>query len=252
MNYINNTKNYYNEYFIDNKKRPLVIISAGGGYQYTSPRESKPVADMFNKNGYHAVVCNYREDITEFYPLPAKNLAYVFNLYKNDKRVDKIIGIGFSAGGHNILEMTVHNKDYNVEKPDLLILGYPVISSDESISHKGSFIHLLGEEGYKNKELMEYVSLEKQINNNEPDLFLFGTITDESVDASNSIRLLEAYHSKKLNVEYHLYPFGGHGLSLATQEVFEDTPSKVNPYFGSWANDCIKWLEYKIKGTVKE
>lgn len=250
--YINNTKNNYVEFFIDENPKPLVIIAPGGGYEYTSIRESDPVALAFNSFGYHSVIVNYREDINELYPIPGNNLAYVLNKYQNDKRVTKIIGLGFSAGGHNMLEVTVHNKKYNVAKPDLLILGYPVITSNEAYSHKNSFLNLLGSEGYKNKELLNYVSLENQITDNEPDLFLFGTITDKSVDAKNSILLLDSYHNHNLNIEYHLFPFGPHGLSLATEDIFKDNPEKINPYFASWIKDATKWLDYKINKTVRK
>lgn len=45
--YILNTKNYYRTYFLDEIKRPTILIVPGGAYKYTSPRESEPVAQEF-------------------------------------------------------------------------------------------------------------------------------------------------------------------------------------------------------------
>ena len=241
--YILNTKNYYREYFIDDNKRPIVIIAPGGGYKYTSERESEPDAKYYNKNGFHAVVVNYRETNEELYPKPQEYLAYVLKLFKNDKRVSKLIGLGFSAGGHCMLEITAHSNNYGI-KPDLLMLAYPVVTSNELYSHKGSFENLID---YNDKELLEYLSLEKEINKDMPDLFLWHTFTDESVNVMNSLLLLEAYKKNDLNAEFHMFPLGGHGLSLANEETAQGEPKKLVPYISSWIDYSIKWINYKLK-----
>ena len=244
--YINNTKNYYRSYFIDATKRDLVIISAGGGYQYTSERESEPVGNKYLNAGYNVVIVNYREDVTEKYPLPSKYLAYVINLFRNDKRVNKIIGIGFSAGGHNMLEVSLHHNDYDGNvKPDLLILGYPVVTSDSKYYHEGSFKNLLHDD-FNNKKLMEYMSMELQVKNDAPDLFLWGTITDNSVDVMNSLLLIEAYHKHNCNVEYHLFPMGPHGLSVSNSESAMGDKNKDIPYITKWVDLSLEWLKLKL------
>ena len=90
-----NTKNYYRTYYVDDNKRPMIFICAGGGYQYTSPREEEPIMKIFFEKGYHVCIVNYRED-NSFYPAPGMNVAYALNKMKNDDKVTKIIGIGFS------------------------------------------------------------------------------------------------------------------------------------------------------------
>ncbi len=244
--FINNTKNYYRTYFLDNEKRDLVVISAGGGYEYTSIRESEPVGRRYNDAGYHVVIVNYREDINELYPLPSKYLAYVINLFRNDNRVNKIIGIGFSAGGHNMLEVSLHSSEYEGNaKPDLLILGYPVVTSDKRYYHEGSFRHLLGD-GFDDEKLMKHLSMENEVNDRAPDLFLWGTITDTSVDVMNSLLLIEAYHKHNCNVEYHLFPMGPHGLSVAREETAQGNPEKNNPYIARWVDLSLEWLKLKL------
>lgn len=240
-----NTDNYYREYFIDNKKRPLIIISAGGGYKYTSPRESEPIQSFYNENGFHSVIVNYREDLNS-YPAPGEALAYVINLYKNDERVSKIIGIGFSAGGHNILEVALHKEKYNNPRIDYLILGYPVITSDSRYWHKGSFQNLLNDK-FNDNELLKKLSLENEVNENAPELFLWATFTDESVNVMNSLLLIEAYKKNNINAEFHMYPMGGHGLSLANSKSSGGDKNKEIEYIESWAMDSVKWINYKLK-----
>ena len=237
-----NTDNYYREYFIDDEIRPLIIIAAGGGYKYTSPRESEPVAKFYNDNMYHVVIVNYRETL-DLYPMPQKYLAHVIKLYNKDKRVSKVIGLGFSAGGHNILEVALHQKLYDC-KLDLLMLGYPVVTSKEEYAHKGSFINLIG--NFSDEVLLKRLSLENEVNESSPDLFLWSTYTDESVPVFNSLLLIEAYKKHNCNVEYHMFPMGGHGLSLANETSSSGDINKEIPYISKWKEMSIEWLNLKI------
>ena len=243
--YIDNTKNYYETYFLDDKKRPTIIVSPGGGYAYCSPREKGPIAYKFNELGYHVIVVDYLVT-KEAYPMPGIYFSKVINKFEKDPRVEILIGLGFSAGGHNILEVNVHNDLYKVNKLPLLMLAYPVVTSDEKYYHAGSFLNLLQDKD--NLELRKKLSLEKEIKENSiNDLFLWGTITDESVNYMNSILLLEACKNHNINVEYHLYPLGGHGLSSADFRSAETNDSKINPYIQSWILLADKWIKNKME-----
>ncbi len=239
------TPNYYRTYFLDDLPRPTILVSPGGGYHHCSPREAGNIAYYYNNYGYHVVVVNYKMT-DEAYPMPATYLAYVNNLLRKDKRVSKIIGLGFSAGGHNILEMNVHNEDYNTQKCDLLMLGYPVITNDERYSHKGSFEYLLKDK-INDKKLYNKMSLENEIKPNSiPSLFLWGTITDESVNVMNSIKLLEVCKLNNINVEYHLFPMGGHGLGTSDKLSAEGNDDKNIPYINKWLELSHEWIERKL------
>ena len=244
--YILDTKNYYCTYFIDSKTRPTLFICPGGGYKYTSPRESEPVAKEFMERGYHIVILHYRETL-EVYPMPGTYLSKALEEIKKDSRVGKIIGLGFSAGGHCLLEYTLHYKDYSSKiKPDLLILGYPVITADYNYAHLGSFEFLL-KENVDNECLRNYLSLETQVNkDNAVDLFLWGTYTDQSVVVENSLRLIEAYRKAEGNVEYHLFPFGAHGLSVANSSSSEGVKDKESPYIARWVDFADSWIKLKV------
>ena len=240
-----NTKNYYRTYFLDDLPRPTILVSPGGGYHHCSPREAGNIAKYYNEFGYHVVVVNYKMT-DEPYPMPATYLAYVNNLLRKDKRVSHVIGLGFSAGGHNILEMNVHSEDYNTTKCDLLMLGYPVITNDERYSHKGSFEYLLKDK-INDLKLYNKMSLEKEIKPNSiPPLFLWGTFTDESVDVMNSILLLEACKKANINTEYHLFPMGGHCLGTSDRYSAEGNDGKNISYINKWLYLSNEWIKNKL------
>ncbi len=244
------TSNYYTTYFIDDKKRPTVFISAGGGYAYTSPRESEPVAEVFQALGYHVVVVNYRETKEDSYPLPSIYLAYALKQIQQSPFVSCLIGLGFSAGGHNLLEVCFHKEEYSLDKTvDLLMLGYPVVTTDQRYWHKGSFDNLLKEK-IEDYSILKHLSMELEVPDFAPDLFLWGTFTDESVSVMNSILLLEAYKKKNRNAEYHMFYKGGHGYSVCNEKSADGNPDKVSPYIGRWVDMADKWIKDKLKNRL--
>lgn len=243
--WIQNTKNYYCTYFVDDTSRPTVMICPGGGYKYTSARESEPVAKALNRYGYHAVVIHYREELFA-YPTPQDHVAAAIDEVSRDSRVKMLIGMGFSAGGHCLLETILHANDHHLQsRISLLILGYPVITDDERYRHCGSFDQLLSEKS-SNLQLRRYLSLETQITKEAPDLFLWGTYTDESVSVMNSLLLLEAYRTAGANAEYHNFYFGGHGLSLADSTSSGGDLKKESPYIARWFDLAMEWLKSKL------
>ncbi len=245
--FIADTINYYCTYFKDDQTRPTIIVCPGGGYQYTSPRESEPVVDAYLKLGYHVMVIHYRETKEDAYPLPGTYVVKAIHQIVEDSRVGKLIGLGFSAGGHCLLEVILHAKDYNLKAQfSCLMLGYPVITSDERYAHAGSFNNLLLDK--KNKENLAYLSLETQVHeNNAVPLFLWGTATDESVPMMNSLLLIQAYRQAKGEIEYHLFPFGGHGLSVANELSSEGNKAKESPYIARWVELSAEWLKYQLE-----
>lgn len=246
--FILNTENFYRTYFLDGKTRPTLFIAPGGAYKYTSPRESEPVVEEFLKRGYHAIVVNYRQTVEDAYPKPGTYLGKALEEIKQDSRVGEIIGLGFSAGGHCLLEYCLHYKDYAYGiRPNLLILGYPVITADPIYGHLESFEMLLKDKT-EDSVLRKYLSLETQVTqDNAIDLFLWGTYTDSSVLVENSLRLIQAYKKAEGNVEYHLFCFGGHGMSVANSASSDGKKSLESPYIAKWVELADEWIKYKLQ-----
>ena len=129
------------------KKRGAVLILPGGSYRYTSPREAEPVALQFNAAGFHAFVLDYRVAPSR-YPKPLLDASKAMCIIRENAdnwKIDsgKIAVCGFSAGGHLAASLGVHwQKDYlksvpgvseGLNRPDALILCYPVISPEYSL-----------------------------------------------------------------------------------------------------------------------
>jgi len=249
-------------YVLDgNKKRAAVLICPGGGYGFLSPRESEPVALQFNAAGYHAFVLHYSV-APRRYPLALLDVSKALCVLR--KRADaymihpgRIALCGFSAGAHLAASLGVYwdnplslgapgdggRKALNgiepgLNRPDALILGYPVVTSGP-FAHRGSFENLLGPRA--DPQALEEVSLELHVNEKTPPTFLWHTYADEAVPLENSLLFAGALRRAGVPFEYHVYPEGVHGLSLATEETSVEG-KEPDPHVSSWMYLCVEWL----------
>lgn len=236
-----------------NRKTPLVLICPEGGYAMTSNREAEPIALQFNSMGYQAAVLRY-SCAPAVYPTALCEVAQSVKLIREhaeDWNVDaeKIIVMGFSAGGHLAASYGVFwNESWLTEKmqcdkqllkPNGLVLCYPVISSKEEIAHQDSIKNLLGE---SYPEMKEQVSLEDKVGKHTPKTFLWHTFTDPVVPFWNSFRFAEALGKAGVPMEYHLYPQGGHGLSLANEQTANEEGKGVEKVCQSWVPLLRSWM----------
>jgi len=141
-------------------------------------------------------------------------------------------------------------------RPNGLILCYPVVTAGEGC-HRGSVERLLWgqmlteeeqmipERGTEEKEMLrELISLEKQVGSHTPPVFLWHTVTDQTVPVRNALILAEALIKSGVSLELHLYPVGRHGLALATEETADGQESNIEPQCQSWIVLAEKWLEH--------
>lgn len=149
-------------------KRPLVLICPGGAYARTSNREAEPIALQMTAMGYHAAVLRY-SCAPAVYPTALHEVALSVKYLRDRAQqwhidTDKILVMGFSAGGHLAASYGVFWQEEHMAeaagcsseelRPQGLILCYPVISSDEKIAHTESIRNLLGDSYEKLKEKM--------------------------------------------------------------------------------------------------
>lgn len=242
---INQRKPCLDQYLInDDDEHPAFIICPGGAYTHKAEHEGWPIAKWLNTLGINAFVLDYRVfPYKHPYPMLDVQRAIRFVRYNHKEfNIDphKIGVIGFSAGGHLAASTCVHfddGKDLDASdeidkvscKPDMSILCYPVITFGE-FSHKGSKINLLGENA--SDELVDYMSVEKQVKKDTPPAFIWHTATDDSVPMQNSLLYASALRKNNIPFELHIFPKGRHGLGLK-DEV---------PYVTRWAKLCEDWL----------
>ncbi len=211
--------------------RPAMIVVPGGGYTIVSPTEGEIVALKFFEMGYNAFVVTYTINMTGQTPLkfqPLKDLSAAVT-YVRDHAADmhtikdQVTVCGFSAGAHLTGSLAVHHDAPEIHeagrkcsnnRPDAVILSYPVITAGE-YAHRGSFTALLGENA--SDEELEYMSLEKQVTPDMPPCFLWQTVTDETVPVENSYLMAEACKKNSVKFEHHVFSEGPHGSSLADE-----------------------------------
>ncbi len=233
-------------YIIDNplsreQIRPAVLVIPGGGYRKRSAREAEPVALQFNAAGFSSFVLNYSVAPLNSYNMPFEDAARAMRIIREnaeDFGIDKnkIAVCGFSAGAHLAATLCIYGDAADV--PNAAILSYPVITSGE-FAHKGSFECLLGDG--MSEELLDRFSLEKHITPSFPPTFLWHTFEDKSVPIENSLLLMSALRKNNVKFEAHIYPSGGHGLSLARRDVSRSEDG-IDLHVSSWMNLCVDWL----------
>lgn len=238
------------------KVRPAVLICPGGGYGICSDREQEPIAMKFLSMGCHAFVLRYSVSPHRF-PVALQETAQAVATIREHVdewhvSPDGIVVCGFSAGGHlagsigtfwnNPVAYEAIGRTPEQIKPNGLILSYPVVTSGE-FSHIGSFQNLLGDEAAA--EQRRLVSLEEQITSEMPPVFLWHTLTDQAVPVENSLLLAAALRHNQVNFELHIYPEGGHGLSLANEETGGQEKNLTVPCCQSWISLVQLWIETK-------
>ena len=204
-----------------------VIIIPGGSYAVLVYQgEGVYNAKQFAKNGIAAFVLKYRlpddsilQDKT-IGPLQDAQQAIKFvreNAGKWGVDTNKVGIVGFSAGGHlastaatHFQKAVIENKNNTNLRPDFQVVVYPVISMQDSLTHRDSRNNLLGKT--PSKELIDQYSNELQVTKTTSPTYITHAADDNVVDVDNSIRYFEALRHNKVPVEMHIYPSGGHGF----------------------------------------
>ena len=90
------------------------------------------------------------------------------------------------------------------------------------------------------------LSLEKKVNKNTPASFLWHTLEDSSVKVENPILFAKSLRKYDIPFELHIFPYGKHGMSLATKETKRDD-IKEDSHVATWMNLCIEWININFK-----
>lgn len=229
-------------------KRPAVVICPGGAYAGCSPREGEPIALQYMAAGYHAFVLDYAVAPNR-HPEALKNAsdAICFIRKHADKwgiETDKIVIMGFSAGGHLAASLATMWDEEPVctpdksNRPNAAVLGYPVISAEAEITHKESFINLCGEDPV----LQERLSLENRVTSKTPPCFIWHTFEDQAVPVDNSICFAKALVAAGVNCELHIFPHGVHGLALANDDTAM-SQRYIDKRVQAWVHLSVQWLD---------
>jgi acetyl esterase/lipase len=224
---------------------PAIIVAPGGSYlRLASNHEGRQVANYLNSLGVAAFVLRYRLGPRYHHPIELGDAQRAIQLVRSkaaDWRLDPTrIGImGFSAGGHLAMSASTHfaTTDGVSSRPDIAILGYPVISMTESWTHAGSRTALLG--ASPDPQVAASLSGEKAVTRDTPPTFIFQTTDDATVPAENSVYYYLALRKAGVPAEMHIFEHGAHGLGLAM----------ADPALAEWTKLLTNWL--RGRGILK-
>lgn len=237
------------------KKRPAVIVLPGGGLSFLSEREAEPIALAFLAEGMNAFVLRY--SIGEFgnYPLPLLDASAAVAYVRRNSEIlgvdpDSIYVVAFSAGGYIAAMLGVRwhesfiaeelDLQYGMNKPDGIILAYPVITAGD-FSHKGTIENSIGKFP-TSQELHEH-SLENLVSDKTPPVFLWHTADDKTVPVENSLLFASSLSCAEVPFEMHIYPHGPHGLSLATEETSGGNKALESKRISEWVRLASEWIK---------
>ena len=229
---------------MNNEPRRAILICPGGGYQWTSNRESEPIALQFLARGYNTFVLKYSvaEMANNLNPLHEIELAIKHirdNASPYNIRADKVYVLGFSAGGHVALSSgTLLDVD---ARPNAMVLCYPVVTATCE-THLGSLYNFCGTQTPCEDQLHQF-SLDLHVDKATPPAFIWHTENDPSVNVQNSKNLAKALQNNGVKHELVLFPNGPHGLSLATHETCKDIPENSPHPASVWVDLADKWLK---------
>jgi acetyl esterase/lipase len=223
-----------------------VVVLPGGGYTHRAFHEGEPVARTFNERGMHAFVVQYR---VEPHPRHAAFLDAARGIRLVRSRAvewgvkpDHIAACGFSAGGHLTGLLGVHFDGGDSDapdpverfssRPDALVLCYAWLSAKYLTAKDIS-----APDG-KAEDVLERISVERNVSPKTPPAFLWHTFEDSTVPVEHSLLMANALYENGVPFELHVYEKGRHGLGLA-----KDDPEKDDPHVATWADLCAQWLE---------
>lgn len=243
-------------YLVEGNSNPAVVVCPGGSYFWHDINtEGHDVARWLQANGISAFVLRYRTAyVPAFifryryifrgnrYPDPQDDLKRTIQLLKERKDEfgidpDKIGAMGFSAGGH--LVMSAAELFDEADRPAFVVPMYPVVTMTHESVHKRSRRALLGDSRKNNKKLRALLSLEQNVPDNCPPVFLVNCKDDPIVDYRNSELLDSALTLRNISHRYIQYKTGGHGFGASETKGTEECRQ--------WKTEFLKWFEENIK-----
>lgn len=216
-----------------NSSGAAIIVCPGGSYNILAiDKEGYEIAEWLNSLGYTAFVLQYRvpqkqkgalQDIHRALRI-VRSKANIYNL--NDQKIGVM---GFSAGGHLSALASINFQKDSYQKEDVI----------DELSSRPNFT-LLIYPAYLDKGKNRSLSPEFFIGQQTPPFFAFGTIDDPY--GNSSLAMTTALRDKKISVELHMLPKGGHGYGLRKGNIAAET----------WPVFAEKWLNNILKNRELE
>ncbi len=235
-----------------------VVIFPGGAYTHLAgDLEGREVADWFTARGFQAFILSYRLT-SQGYLLPvplldARRAIQTIRARADDYHIDpnRIVVIGFSAGGHLAAlagtQFVPANPgaddpiDRASSRPDYLVLGYPwldAITKDTTFLSYCKILNLMD----SCDDLRAKYDPILFVTKDTPPTFIYQTFADKTVSPAASIEFYQELLKAQVPSELHVFPNGGHGSGLG----------KGDPVLGQWPSLLESWLRGQGLLTVEK
>ena len=225
-----------------------VVVLPGGAYVGLAANlEGRQVADWFTARGFHAFILQYRLSSNGYVlPVPlldARRAVQTVRARAADYQIDpdRIVIIGFSAGGHlAALASTqfVPGKPDAADpvervssRPNFTVLGYPWIGAISTDTSHLSYCKLFNVMD-RCEELRKAYSPDLFVTKETPPTFWFHTFNDETVPVEQGLLYYQALVKAGVPSEAHIFSNGPHGTGLG----------KADPALDQWPNLLEIWL----------
>jgi acetyl esterase/lipase len=227
------------------------VIFPGGAYSHLAGNlEGRQVADWFTARGFTAFVLCYRLSSHGYLlPVPlldARRAIQMVRARAADYHLsaDRIVVIGFSAGGHLAALSGTQPVPGNPEaddpidrvpsRPDYLVLGYPWIGAITTDTSHLSYCKLFNVMD-QCEALRTAYSPDLFVTKDTPPTFIYHTFTDQTVPVEQALRFYDALVKAGVDSELHIFANGPHGTGLG----------KSDPALDQWPALLENWLRAK-------
>lgn len=225
-----------------------VVVMPGGAYAFLAGNlEGRQVADWFTARGIRAFVLQYRLS-SQGYILPvplldARRAVQYVRAHAQEYRIrpDRIIAIGFSAGGHlaalsATLPVSGDPKaadpvDRVSSRPDYLVLGYPWIGAISTDTSHLSYCKMFNLMDSCDALRVKY-SPDLLVTKDTPPTFWYHTADDQTVPLEQGLKFFEALLKAGVPAEAHVFRHGSHGTGLGSGD----------PALDQWPGLLEDWL----------
>lgn len=215
-----------------------VIINPGGGYRgLAGDLEGGEIANWFAARGFRAFILSYRLT-TNGYLMPApledaRRAVQLVRAHAAEYKVNpnRIVMIGFSAGGHLAAlagTQPVAGKPEATDpverfssRPDYLVLGYPWLGA---IGMDMSHLNYCKINNLEDKcaALHAAYSPDLFVTKDTPPVFLYHTFNDKTVPVEQSLTFYNALVKNGVSAEMHIFANGAHGSGLGKGDAALD------------------------------
>lgn len=211
-----------------------VVMCPGGAYRKEAvDLEGRDMAQWFNARGITFAVLKYRLPNGRD-SIPLEDLHQAMRIMRQHSRewgLDNCrVGVmGASAGGHLAACGAVMPAD-SMAKADFQILLYPVVTMEE-LSKGRTRDYLMGEN--PPQTLIQKYTAKNHVAASTPPAFIVMAADDEKVRPVTVMEYISKLISSGVAVEFHLYPFGGHGWGFRDMFVYKQ----------QWTAELDRWLD---------